>query len=129
MATRASHPRRAVLAAAIDLVLVVLFVWLGRGFHDEGQAFGSMVVTAWPFVVALAVGWLVTMAWRNPWPVVRPGVGIWIVTVAAAMMLRFIAGVGTAVSFIIVAAVVLGALLLGWRAIAHLLLRAAGRRS
>lgn len=123
MITRASGLRRFVLPAAIDLILVLVFVGLGRGFHEEGVSFGSMVITAWPFVAGLAVGWLVTRAWRNPWPVVRPGVGIWIVTVAAAMMLRFVAGFGTAVSFIIVAAVVLGVLLLGWRALAHLLFR------
>jgi hypothetical protein len=123
MTTSASRPRRVVLPAAIDLVLVVVFVWIGRGFHNEGQGFASMVVTAWPFVVGLALAWLVTRAWRNPWPVVRPGIGIWIVTVAAAMMLRFISGSGTAVSFIIVAAVVLALLLVGWRALAHLLVR------
>jgi hypothetical protein len=121
MVTRASRPRRAWVPAALDLVLVLVFVGLGRGFHGEGASVGTMVVTAWPFVAALAVGWLVTRAWRNPWPVVRPGVGIWIVTVAAAMMLRFIAGFGTAVSFMIVTAAVLGVLLLGWRALAQLL--------
>jgi hypothetical protein len=121
MATSSSHFRRAAVPAALDLIVVVLFVGVGRGFHDEGLTVGSMVVTAWPFVVALALGWLVTRAWRSPWRIVRPGMGIWIVTVAAGMMLRFIAGFGTAISFIIVATVVLGVLLLGWRVVARLL--------
>ncbi len=121
MTTSASRFRRAAAPAALDLSAVVLFVAVGRGFHEEGLTAWSMVATAWPFVVALALGWLVTRAWRSPWQVVRPGMGIWIVTVAAAMMLRFIAGFGTAISFIVVTTVVLGALLLGWRAIARLL--------
>ena len=121
MATSASRFRRAAVPAALDLILVVVFVGVGRSFHEEGLTVGSMVVTAWPFVAALALGWLVTRAWRSPWQVVRPGMGIWIVTVAAGMMLRFIAGFGTAISFIIVTTVVLGVLLLGWRVVARLL--------
>lgn len=129
MVTRSSRLRRAIVPAAIDLVLVILFVGLGRGFHAEGVSLASMVSTAWPFVVALALGWLVTRAWRSPWQLVRPGMGIWIVTVAAAMMLRFIAGFGTAPSFIIVTTVALGVLLLGWRAVARLRVPRAKLRS
>jgi hypothetical protein len=125
MATSASRFRRSTVPAALDLIVVVLFVGVGRSFHEEGLTVGSMIGTAWPFVVALALGWLVTRAWRSPWRLVRPGIGIWIVTVAAAMMLRFIAGFGTAVSFIIVTTIVLGVLLLGWRAIARVLVPAA----
>ena len=128
MATSSSLVRRAAAPAALDLIVVVLFVAVGRGFHAEGVTVASLAATAWPFVVALALGWLVTRAWRSPWQVVRPGMGIWIVTVAAAMMLRFIAGFGTAMSFIIVTTVVLGALLLGWRAVARLLVPSAKLR-
>jgi hypothetical protein len=120
MVTTSSGLRRAVVPATIDLVLVVLFVAFGRSFHAEDLTFAAMVVTAWPFIVALALGWLVTRAWRSPWKVARPGIGIWIVTVAASMMLRFVAGFGTAISFVIVTTVVLGLLLLGWRAVARL---------
>ena len=127
MVTSSSSLRRAIVPAAIDLVLLLLFVGLGRGFHEEGPSFGATVATAWPFVVALALGWLVTRAWRSPWQIVRPGMGIWIVTVAAAMMLRFIAGFGTAIPFIIVTTVVLGVLLLGWRAVARLVVASTSR--
>jgi hypothetical protein len=128
MATSASLFRRSAVPAALDLIVVVLFVGVGRSFHEEGVTAGSMIATAWPFVAALALGWLVTRAWRSPWQLVRPGIGIWVVTVAAAMMLRFIAGFGTALSFMIVTTVALGALLLGWRAIARVLVPAARPR-
>lgn len=108
-----------VVAAAIDLGMVLLFVAVGRGFHAEPVGLLGMYETAWPFIAGLALGWAVTRAWRDPWRVVRPGIGIWIVTVAAGMMLRFVAGLGTALSFIIVATVALAVLLLGWRAIAR----------
>ncbi|MEO9014204.1 MAG: DUF3054 domain-containing protein [Terrimesophilobacter sp.] len=127
MVTSSSVLRRAIVPAVIDLVLVLVFVGLGRGFHAEGPGVGATMATAGPFVVALALGWLVTRAWRSPWQLVRPGLGIWIVTVAASMMLRFIAGFGTAVPFIIVTTVVLGALLLGWRAVARLVVAGTSR--
>ncbi len=41
---------------------------------------------------------------------------LWAVTVGVGMALRALAGQGTEPAFVVVAAVVLGALLLGWRA-------------
>lgn len=113
----ANRSRVVVVPAIVDLALVLLFVAIGRGTHRESVDLLGMLETSWPFVVALALGWSVTRAWRKPRGVLRPGVGIWIVTVAAAMMLRFVAGFGTAPSFIVVTAVALAVLLLGWRAL------------
>jgi hypothetical protein len=57
-------------------------------------------------------------AWRSPRRVVWTGIGLWIATVAAGMLLRAASGQGTALSFVVVATLVLGIFLIGWRAIA-----------
>ncbi len=67
-----------------------------------------------------AAGWLITRAWRRPLPLVPTGIGIWLSTVAAGMVLRVVSGQGIAFTFVIVALVFLGLTLLGWRAAARL---------
>ena len=114
------------LAAVLDVVLVLAFVLIGRGSHGE-NVIGGALVTFWPFATGLVVGWLVVLAWRRPavlWPT---GVVVWLATLVVGMLLRVVSGQGIAVSFIIVAAVVLAVFLIGWRAIA-LAVRARRRR-
>ena len=68
-------------------------------------------VTAWPFLVGTAVGWLVVRVVRRAWPIdVAPGVTVWFATVLVGMLLRHAVGSGTAPSFVVVASVVLAAL-------------------
>ena len=64
-----------------------------------------------------AIGWLVVI-WAGKRSAISPGPGItvWLASVVIAMVLRQVAGHGTAFSFIVVATLVLGAFLLGWRA-------------
>jgi membrane protein implicated in regulation of membrane protease activity len=50
---------------------------------------------------------------------VPSGIAVWLSTVAVGMVLRVVAGQGTAVSFIIVALCFLGLFLLGWRLLAR----------
>jgi hypothetical protein len=72
-----------------------------------------------PFLIALAVGWAAARAWRAPmaW---RTALVVWPVTVAVGMLLRrFVFDRGTATSFIVVASVATGLLLLGWRLVAR----------
>lgn len=112
-----------VLALIIDVVLVVVFAAIGRATHDGDVLgpFGSgLATTAWPFAVALLVGWLATRAWRRPVAVVKTGLPVWAITVALGMLLRALSGQGVAVAFVIVATITLAVLLLGWRAIARL---------
>lgn len=78
---------------------------------------GGILTTAWPFLAALAAGWLLTRNWRAPvllWP---NGVCLWLITVAGGMALRILSGETAAFSFVIVATLVLGLFLLGHRAI------------
>ena len=110
--------RRTLLAALLDIGWVLLFVGVGRRTHDNGVSFTGLARTAWPFLVGLAVGWVLVRAWREPW-VLRPaGLGAWLGAVVIGMVLRVVAGQGTAVAFIGVALAFLGLGLLGWRAVA-----------
>lgn len=121
-----SSRRSPALALLLDIVLVVVFAAIGRATHDGDVLgpFGSgLATTAWPFVAALLIGWLVTRAWRRPTAVVRTGLPVWAITVALGMVLRALSGQGVAVAFIIVATITLAVFLLGWRGIARLAAR------
>ena len=118
-----SPSARASRAAVFDLVSVILFVLVGRVSHGQAVDAGGVLSTAWPFLVGLAIGWIASVAWRRPYGVVRPGLIVWASTVVLGVLLRFVTGVGAETSFIVVTAVVLGALLVGWRAVATLLSR------
>nr|WP_246376650.1 DUF3054 domain-containing protein [Conyzicola lurida] len=107
-------------------MLVLVFVLIGRASHDENPVLGALV-TYWPFLVALVVGWLGTRAWRAPRAVVKTGVPVWIVTVVGGILLRLASDQGVQLSFVIVTSVVLGIFLVGWRGAAALVTRS--RRS
>lgn len=119
--THHTPTRTTVLVAVTDAVLVLAFVLIGRASHGEGLL--ATLETYWPFLVGLAVGWLMTQAWRHPLAVVPTGLVIWLSTVLVGLGLRFVTGQGTQLSFMIVTAVVLGVFLLGWRAVAALIRR------
>jgi hypothetical protein len=120
-----SRPRAASVfwAAALDLILVLVFVLIGRSSHDEGITLLGTLETAWPFVAGLAIAWLAMRAWRHPRRLLWTGAGIWLLTVIAGMLLRLVTGQGIQLAFVIVATVVLGVFLLGWRGIALLVER------
>jgi hypothetical protein len=104
-----------VYSALADVACVLVFVAIGRSSHNEAGSVAGFLGTAWPFVVGLAIGWLLMRAWRRPVRVVWTGVGVWGMTVAAGIALRALTGQGTEFSFIVVTTVVLAVLLLGWR--------------
>lgn len=104
-------------ALLADVVLVVVFVSIGRHNHEESSALAGTAKTAWPFLAGLALGWVAARAWRRPLRMWPEGVVVWVLTVVAGMVLRVVSGAGTALSFIVVATVVLGVFLLGWRAV------------
>jgi hypothetical protein len=115
------------LAQAIDVVLVLVFVLIGRASHTEGFSVLGTLVTLWPFLVGLVVGHIVMRAWRRPFAILWTGVGVWISTVVIGMLLRLASAQGVELSFVIVATIVLGVFLLGWRGIALLVTRRRGR--
>lgn len=116
-------------AFVLDAVLVLIFSVIGRASHGEDPV--GFLITAWPFLVALVVGHLLAMLVparpRRPWSL-GWGVVAWIVTVAGGMLLRIATGDTAQAPFIIVATVVLGVFLLGWRLIALLVRRYRGPR-
>lgn len=123
-------PRSAVaaLALAADALLVLAFAATGRAAHD-GAVLAGLLQTAWPFLAALAAGWLVTLAWRAPLAPARTGLPVWAITLAGGMLLRAVTGQGTAVSFVLVAAGVLLVTLVGWRLLAAAVRSIRSRRS
>lgn len=118
--------RAAVWSAVADVVAVLVFVALGRRSHDEGgNAAVETAKVAAPFLIGLASGWVAGRAWRRPTAMVT-GLTVWVITVVVGMLLRrTVFDRGTATSFVIVATLVTGALLLGWRFVVG---RRSGRR-
>lgn len=108
-------PRRAVVGCVADVACVLVFVVIGRASHTKGETLAGIADTAWPFLVGLGCGWLATRAWKRPFQLFPAGVGAWLGTVAVGMVLRVIAGQGTAAAFVFVALAFCGLFLLGWR--------------
>ena len=114
-------------AAALDAALILVFVLIGRRNHEEALALGGIALTAWPFLVGAAAGWLVTRAWRSPFRLWPTGTVIWAATVGGGMVLRLASGQGVQLAFVIVAALTLAAMLLGWRLVALFVTRRSRR--
>jgi hypothetical protein len=115
--------RSARVAVLLDICCVLVFVVIGRASHTKGETLGGIASTSWPFLCGLAVGWVATRGWRSPLALRRCGLGAWLGAVAVGMVLRVVAGQGTAVAFIAVALAFLGLFLLGWRLLARLAVR------
>jgi peptidoglycan/LPS O-acetylase OafA/YrhL len=103
---------------ALDVLAVLLFAAVGRRTHAEGVSMAGIAGTAWPFLAGTVTGWGVARAWRRP-SSPATGLTVWVAAVALGMLLRRLTGEGTAWPFVVVATVVLAALVLGWRAVAH----------
>ena len=101
-----------------DVLLVIVFAGIGRASH--GETAGAALVTAWPFLVGTALGWLVVTAWRRPAALWPTAVTVWLGTEAVGMALRSVTGQGTAWSFVLVSLIVLGIFLVGYRALVRL---------
>jgi hypothetical protein len=104
------------LAAAADVVAVLVFAVIGRASHDEGFTASGLLETAWPFLVAVAGGWVGIFLARLT-PLSFPAATMVLVkTVVLGCVLRVVFTDGGApLSFVIVAAVFLGAAFFGWR--------------
>lgn len=111
-------------AVIVDIVLVLVFAAIGRASHEEDPA--GFLLTAWPFLIALLLGHLLAALLpgrpRRPWSVLW-GAVVWVVTVAGGMLIRVLSGDTAEAPFIVVASIVLGLFLVGWRAVAAVLRR------
>ena len=103
----------------IDLLVVLVFAIVGRLSHAEGAALLGVVVTAWPFVVALAASTIALLAMRRPTHTLLNGVFVWLGTLIVGMLLRAGTGGGVQSSFVAVAGIFLALTMLGWRLLAR----------
>ncbi|WEK13984.1 MAG: DUF3054 domain-containing protein [Candidatus Microbacterium phytovorans] len=119
---------RAAIALVTDAVLVTTFAAVGRASH-ESAVLPGLAQTAWPFLVALAAGWTLARAWRDPLAPWRTGIIVWLVTVTGGMLLRAASGQGTAFAFVVVATLTLLLFVVGWRLLAAALRSLRARRT
>ena len=122
MSAPAVHPTgaRAVrLAAVADVLAVLVFAAVGRSSHAEAMDAFGVLRTAAPFLLGLLVGWLGAQAWRAPLrlPV---AVTVWVGAAGVGLGVRAALTHRLPLTFVLVAAVSLAVLLLGWRALASL---------
>ncbi|HET8617076.1 MAG TPA: DUF3054 domain-containing protein [Actinomycetales bacterium] len=111
----------------LDVVAVLVFATVGRRSHAEGVTVTGVLETAWPFLVGAAGGWVAARAWKRSSALVPVGVVVWLAAVAVGMLLRRLTGEGTAWPFVVVATLVLGAQMLGWRCVVQLVRRQGAR--
>jgi Protein of unknown function (DUF3054) len=102
-------------AAVLDCAGVLVFVVIGRHTHHDGDSLAGIWHTAWPFLLGLVVGLAAARAWRRPLAIAPAGVGAWLGAALAGMLIRVLAGQGTAAAFIVVTLAFLALFLLGWR--------------
>jgi Protein of unknown function (DUF3054) len=102
-------------AAVLDCAGVLVFVIIGRHTHHDGDSLAGIWHTAWPFLCGLAVGLAAVRSWRRPLAIVPAGLGAWLGAAVAGMVIRVLAGQGTATAFIVVTLAFLALFLLGWR--------------
>lgn len=114
--------------AGIDILLIILFALLGRREHEHGLDVGGILWTALPFIIGYVVMLAVSRPWVNInrlWP---NGVLVWLGTVALGMAVRIALGSTAAISFIMVATIVLGLFLMGRRALVLLTTRKSAKQ-
>jgi Protein of unknown function (DUF3054) len=104
-----------VVAVALDCAGVLAFVIIGRHTHHDGDSLAGIWHTAWPFLCGLAAGLAAARCWRRPLAIVPAGLGAWLGAALAGMLIRVLAGQGTAAAFIAVTLAFLALFLLGWR--------------
>jgi peptidoglycan/LPS O-acetylase OafA/YrhL len=119
--------RRVVAPVVADLLAVLVFAAVGRRAHGEDPT--GLLVTWAPFAAGTLVGALAAHLSGRRLRTPAAGAIIVLATVLIGMVLRVVTGAGTALTFVLVALVVLSAFLIGWRAVLALVLRRRARSS
>jgi len=102
----------------LDVLVVLVFVVVGREDHGFVSDPGDYLRVASPFLVGLGLSTVAMRAWRKPldW---RTGIALALGTLLLGMLVRrFVFDAGTARAFIIVSAAFFVAGMVGWRLIA-----------
>ncbi len=100
------------------MLAVLVFAAIGRSSHAEMVDVLEVLTTASPFLIGLVIGWLVGRAWRAP---LRLPVGtvVWAGATLVGIGVRAAFTHRLPLTFVLIAALSLALLLLGWRAVAH----------
>ncbi len=71
------------IAFIVDALVVLVFAAVGRRSHAESDAVTGVLVTAWPFLTGLTLGWAgFAAAYRRAPLTIGDAVGLWVPTVA-----------------------------------------------
>ncbi|WP_037066755.1 DUF3054 domain-containing protein [Pseudonocardia acaciae] len=108
--------RPVILAAVADVLAVLVFAAVGRGSHAEALDPVGLLGTAGPFLLGLLVSWPAARAWRTP-ARVRTGAVIWLGTAVVGLAVRAAFTWRLPPTFVLITAVSLAVLLIGWRGI------------
>lgn len=122
---RPSRQRPLSALLALDLVAVLAFAVIGRASHAEDLA--GTLLTAAPFVAGGVVGAVLARSWRDPLAR-RAGLAVWVGAVVVGLAVRAVVYGRLPLSFAVVATVSLAVLVLGWRAVARLVVTVRARR-
>lgn len=106
---------------AIDVLAVLVFAILARAAHG-GLEIAHILDTWWPFTIGTILGWALQRG-KNPLTL-SYGITVWICTAVAGLTFWALRhGAIPHWSFIIVAVMMAGILILGWRSIVTLISR------
>lgn len=116
-----------------DLIAIAVFALLARMAHQTDEMplnFMGWLSTLWPFALGVLVAWIITVSAKRAgeklWPA---GVYTWVITVVIGLVIWGFRNASIPHwSFIIVATVMSGILLLGWRLVARVVLRRRDRQ-
>lgn len=125
MTKPAPHPAvRWLLPLLADLVCVLVFASAGKSTHEAGDSNWVVVAIVWPYALAAALAHAgLLIRGRRTWRVWPEGAVVLASTYLLGMCLRVISGRGIAVGFLVVAALFLALIMLGWRGVVQLAAR------
>ncbi|NLE98262.1 MAG: DUF3054 domain-containing protein [Propionibacterium sp.] len=110
-----------VVPLAVDLIFVLIFAAIGRASH--GLSALGILATAWPFLLACLVAWVIVVALGDQGFDLRSALVVWLVTWLGGIGLRLVSGTSAEAPFIVVAGLVLALVLWGWRLVRFLVTR------
>lgn len=110
---------RALQVFLVDAALTLAFVVIGMAAHDSGSNF---IETAWPFLAALVIAWLIPWVHRQPVSM-RAGIIVWLITALGGLGLRAASDNSLSMPFPLVAIGFLLLFLVGWRIVPFILAR------
>ncbi len=116
------------LAGLADVVAVLLFAAIGRLSHAESADLLGLLSTAAPFLAGVALAWLARPVHRVP-ASLTAGALVWAAAVVAGLLVRLAFTRSLPLTFVLITAVSLGVLLLGWRGLARLVALRVARHS